>query len=996
MKEVYYKKMKRSGIFKIIVNLKNDYIFYVEKATTGQSTNKGEDISYWREVLYTKFITYLLPTCLIALIPGVYMAFKSNLFFVAYSDLFAVVSIATISLNKKLSIGFRKAFVMGIFYFLSIALLVDLSLLGPGIVYLLALSILITIFYSSYWGYMSVVANFLICICCALIIHFKLFNSPLVRDYELGAWIAVSSNLIFLSFVIVVLISNTIKSLEKVIRKEVLVKNDLEKEVERGIKSNLLLKESESHFKSLFFQNPSPMYVLDSESLNFLLVNDAACLQYGYSSEEFLLMNLIDIKSGADIKVVNADLQKNKILGVPVIIYSKHYKKNKEIFNAEIVFSSFLFNGIDATIAISKDITESKQAEEALIDSEANLQTIFENTSEGFILLDINGIVKIFNTKTAKTILLNTGLVIKVGSSIYDFIHPSRKDKYKDVLAKVLSGKSFKFDYSFKRDNGETKWYVFCVNPAYNKEGAIEGVCITTTDITQKKKAELKLYESEIFNKGILSSLNSHIAVVDNNGSIIAVNKSWNDFAKGNGMTSLERVSEGSNYFEVCNKAAKNGDKDAAQALSGIQSVLNEESQYFEMEYPCHSPNEERWFTLGVKSFGSDTHKVVISHQDISILKKTEQLIQQYQSNLKAIIENTDALIYSLDTEFRYIAFNQILHDELFKVYGINVKIGDHAFEFLEKLDQEEANSWLEIYKKVLKGETVKFELRGTKVKTEQELTAGDFHNYSSFSIYPIWENNTIIGLSCFIYDITKQKESQKKNEKLSADLLLRNQDLEQFAFIISHNLRAPAANIIGYTEYLQDETLSPQEQKESLEALSLSVKGLDAIIKDINTILQIKREDHDKKESVVFSKIVNDIRLSIQNLIERHNVSILTDFSEVDQIYSLKVYIYSIFYNLIENSIKYSKPDEPAVIEIKSKIENGKICLIFKDNGVGINLNTHGDKVFGLYKRFLPQIEGRGIGLFMVKAQVESLGGSITISSELNIGTQFKIIFYN
>jgi CheY-like chemotaxis protein len=226
----------------------------------------------------------------------------------------------------------------------------------------------------------------------------------------------------------------------------------------------------------------------------------------------------------------------------------------------------------------------------------------------------------------------------------------------------------------------------------------------------EKKSAELKLHESETFNKGVLSSLSSHIAVIDQSGNLIAANKAWNDFGNENGITSLDLISTGSNYFDVCKRAVENGDSDAAQALAGIQSVFKEENQKFEMEYPCHSPDQQRWFLLNVMNFGSDAQKVVISHQDITERKLAEQSLLMSQSNLTALIENTDAMIYSLDTNFQYTIFNKQLHDTLKKNYNLDIKIGDDVHSFLGKLGPKEVEGYKEKYLQAFGGETVKFE----------------------------------------------------------------------------------------------------------------------------------------------------------------------------------------------------------------------------------------------------------------------------------------------
>ncbi|MFN3639463.1 MAG: PAS domain S-box protein, partial [Flavobacterium sp.] len=249
-----------------------------------------------------------------------------------------------------------------------------------------------------------------------------------------------------------------------------------------------------------------------------------------------------------------------------------------------------------------------------------------------------------------------------------------------------------------------------------------------------------------------------------------------------------------------------------------------------------------------------------------------------------------------------------------------------------------------------------------------------------------------IIGIS---NDISERKENELERAKITSDLLQRNRDLEQFTFIISHNLRAPTANIIGFTEILKDETITPSEQKELLYGLSSSVHTLDTTIKDINSILQLKKEISEKKEVLYFSKIVNDIIVDIENSIFKHQVEFITDFSEVDEYFALKAYMHSVFYNLINNSIKYRKFDMTPIIEIKSKKENNKVILTFKDNGMGFDMRV-GEKIFALYKRMHSHVEGKGMGLFMVKTQVEAMGGNITVMSEINEGTEFTIVFEN
>lgn len=176
---------------------------------------------------------------------------------------------------------------------------------------------------------------------------------------------------------------------------------------------------------------------------------------------------------------------------------------------------------------------------------------------------------------------------------------------------------------------------------------------------------------------------------------------------------------------------------------------------------------------------------------------------------------------------------------------------------------------------------------------------------------------------------------------------------------------------------------------------LSTSVNKLDEVIRDLNDILKIRQKVDESKQLINLSQFASDIHLSIEKMIENENADIVWDFSEAGEMLTIKSYLHSIFYNLIANSLKYRQPAVAPVIEIKSQKADGKIILIFKDNGLGIDLPKMGDQVFGLYKRFhTDKAAGKGIGLYMVKTQVESMGGKITIASEVNKGTEFKIEF--
>ncbi|MEO7924458.1 MAG: PAS domain S-box protein [Chitinophagaceae bacterium] len=312
------------------------------------------------------------------------------------------------------------------------------------------------------------------------------------------------------------------------------------------------------------------------------------------------------------------------------------------------------------------DVTDIKNAEASLRESESNLQAIFENTSNGFILTDLEGDIKSFNNKAREIYYLNVKKELVQGKSIFDYSRDSMREVYRSAIPRVLAGENVQYDLDFDRENGEKKWFTFTIDRVHN-DGWTEGFSISINDITGREKAEAELQESELFNKGILASLHSHIAVIDKTGIIIAANKAWDNFARANGVTSLERVSVGSNYLESCRNALASGDSLAGEVMEGIRSVFQKDNQIFELEYPCHSPTEERWFILHVSNFGNDNSKIVISHQNITERKIAEQ--RSTFSEAKLIEAQALSKVGNWETDL--LTLNVFWSAEIFRIFEI-------------------------------------------------------------------------------------------------------------------------------------------------------------------------------------------------------------------------------------------------------------------------------------------------------------------------------------
>ncbi len=255
---------------------------------------------------------------------------------------------------------------------------------------------------------------------------------------------------------------------------------------------------------------------------------------------------------------------------------------------------------------------------------------------------------------------------------------------------------------------------------------------------------------------------------------------------------------------------------------------------------------------------------------------------------------------------------------------------------------------------------------------------------------------------------ISQQKQIiEEENLQLSSELADQNRELrasnyelvqktnriEQFAYMISHNLRAPIARLSGLTNIFKY-AVGENEQNNLIKKVNSSAEELDNMMKDLSEIMQIQRLSTDVFSEITFETTLEKIKQILENEIKETGAEFSTSF-EVASFYSLPAYIDNIFYNLISNSIKYRHPKRKPVITISSKLTDDSILLSIGDNGLGVDTSQK-ENIFGLYKRFHFHVDGRGIGLYLVKSQIEMLRGKIEVESEINNGTVFRIALPN
>ncbi len=249
--------------------------------------------------------------------------------------------------------------------------------------------------------------------------------------------------------------------------------------------------------------------------------------------------------------------------------------------------------------------------------------------------------------------------------------------------------------------------------------------------------------------------------------------------------------------------------------------------------------------------------------------------------------------------------------------------------------------------------------------------------------------------------DVTESKEEELKLirakeelEIVAQKLAYQNKQLADFTHITSHNLRAPVANLNSLMEIYK---LSDDDE-ERLDIFSKFDTVIDRLTLTLNTLIEALKtkisDAQEELESVDLNEIFEDTIQTLSGSILTSGAVIKGDFRELSTITYNRIYMDSIFLNLIGNAIKYKAKDRAPEIIVKSKVKNGRNIITFKDNGLGIDLERHGHKLFGLNKVFHRHPDAKGVGLFLTKTQVEAMGGTITATSEVNVGTTFTIIF--
>jgi PAS domain S-box-containing protein len=241
------------------------------------------------------------------------------------------------------------------------------------------------------------------------------------------------------------------------------------------------------------------------------------------------------------------------------------------------------------------------------------------------------------------------------------------------------------------------------------------------------------------------------------------------------------------------------------------------------------------------------------------------------------------------------------------------------------------------------------------------------------------------------IENITERKHLEQERRQIIADLVQRNKDITEFTQIVSHNLRGPLSTILGLCQVIND-------RKEELNAeyvangLLVNAEKLDKVVRELNTALSIKSSFAPQVQNVLLTDVLEDVKRKHEEGLQAVSPEIVTDFDPGFEIKTVSSLFTDLISNVFSNCLLYRSSDRKCRITISARKTNSEVIISIADNGIGINMKLYGDKLFGLNKRFHNIGNGTGLGLFMSKAMVEVLNGSIGLQSEVGVGTTVTI----
>jgi len=551
------------------------------------------------------------------------------------------------------------------------------------------------------------------------------------------------------------------------------------------------------------------------------------------------------------------------------------------------------------------------------------------------------------------------------------------------ATGKSYSGNEMSVEIDRNGDGKMTAIYVNSIYQAYrNREGGIEGIFFFGTDVTEQVEARQKTKESEKKYSSLIQNLPAAIYTTDATGRIVLYNKAAATLWGYEPEIGIDYWCKDCKTYKADGTSIPFDASTMGLALIERRPIFGEEiiiesiNGYNSHVLPYSTPTYDSSGNL------SGAVNMLI---DITDRKKTQQELQMSNERFETVIKATNDAIWEWN-----LATGNVYHNTSYeRIFGYPVKATAQNMEqWIEKIHDEDRDRVRKsMMQKIAEADTGNWQTEYRFIKANGEIA-----DVVDRGFIIVNEQNKPVRFVGAMQDITERKKTEIEREYLIEQLLQNNNDLQQFTYITSHNLRAPLSNLIGLISNVDADSLS-DFNKNMFQMLKSSTQQLHQTINDLNQILIIKNNKKREVQDVNIEEVFKNVCSYFIDDIESLPVAIHTNF-ECKEIPFNKSYLESVLTNLVSNSIKYRSPVRSLQLHITTIIEKGFVSLAFSDNGRGIDLKRNKDKIFGLYQRFHSNTDGIGFGLFITKTQITSFGGTIDVESEVNKGTVFYIKF--
>jgi PAS domain S-box-containing protein len=376
-------------------------------------------------------------------------------------------------------------------------------------------------------------------------------------------------------------------------------------------------------------------------------------------------------------------------------------------------------------------------------------------TSHAIVLLDPEGRVVTWNSGAQRTLGYAEEEIIDQHFSRFYLPAEAAGNKPQQQLQLTSESGHFEEEGWRLRKDGSTFWASVTLTPIYNSGTLPIGFVTVTRDITRGKELLDRLENANRFNRATLDGLTANIAILDDSGVIIAVNKPWEKFAAANGLE-LGTTLTGTNYLAVCEGSTGPQSEEGPKVAAGIRAVLTQEMPQFDLVYPCHSPTEQRWFRVLVTRFPGTPRRLIVAHEDVTERRRAEAALQESEHRLRLFFEHAPAALAMFDEQMRYLAVSRRWISN-FRLAGEEPLIGRSHYEVFPDLPEAMKLA----HRRALAGEVVRGE-------GEHRVRANGPKHWLTWEVRP-WNLNTgaIGGIVIFSEDITERKRIEVEQQNL-------------------------------------------------------------------------------------------------------------------------------------------------------------------------------------------------------------------------------------